>query len=73
MGPMVQFCLEDGFLSFFLFFLKKSQKDGSILSFNPVFVAGGPKNKHTQTYIHTNKKKFSFGKTVICLSWFGGS
>lgn len=54
MGPMVQFCLEDGFLSFFLFFLKKSQKDGSILSFNPVFVAGGPK-KQTYTDIHTHK------------------
>lgn len=59
MRSIVQFRLEDGF-----FF--ESQKDGNIVSFNPVFVAGEPKKQiYTDIHTHTHTQ-FSFGKTVIC-------
>lgn len=48
---LIQFYLEDGFF-------KTSQKDGTWLIFQAstqFCVAGGPKNKHAPTYIHTKK------------------
>lgn len=49
-------------MDFILFyFFRKAERMVIILSFNSVFVAGGPKNKHTDIHIH-KEKFFPLGK-----------